>query len=82
MSLGMEYCSGIKYVKIATAEMVENAPSINSYRIADISVIRNIVYDGNRMILRKASEIGPGRAIIFSALDVPVNMQLVESFEP
>ncbi|CAF1280023.1 unnamed protein product [Rotaria sordida] len=34
------------------------------------------------MILRKASEIGPGRSITFSPLDIPINMKLVESFEP
>jgi hypothetical protein len=82
MFVGMEYCGGVKHVKIATAEMLNNVPSINSDRIADISMIRNIVYNENHMILRKASDIGPGRSINFSNFDVPINMKIVESFEP
>ncbi|CAF3133837.1 unnamed protein product [Rotaria sp. Silwood2] len=77
----MEYCGGVKNVIVATAEILENIPPISKTRIADISTIRNIVYQGKHMILRKASEIGPGRAVSLSLLDVPVNMQIIESFE-
>lgn len=82
MSSGMEYCGGVKNVKIGVAEMVENSPSIHTSRIPDISIIQNVVYDGNKMILRKASGVGPGRVINFSSINVPINMHLVESFEP
>lgn len=80
--LGMEYCGGVKHVKIGTAEIIENASSIERRHIPDISTIRNIIYDENRMILRKASEVGPGRVIHLSAIDVPINMKLIDSFEP
>jgi len=78
----MEYCGGVKHVKIGTAEIIENAPSIGRRHIPDISMVRNIIYDENRMILRKASEVGPGPVMNLSAIDVPINMKLIDSFEP
>ena len=78
----MEYCGGVKHVKIGTAEMIDNASPIKKRHIPEISKMRNIVYKENHMILRRASEIGPGRIVKLSKLDVPINMQLVDSFEP
>jgi len=77
----MEYCGGVKGVKIATAELLDDTPPINGYHIPDISMIRSIVYENSQMILRKASDIGRGRFISLSHLDIPINMQIVESFE-
>lgn len=77
----MEYCGGVKNVKIATAEILEKISPIGKCRIPDISTIRNIVYNGDHMILRKASEVGLGRAVQFSSINVPLNMRIVESFE-
>ncbi|CAF3125343.1 unnamed protein product [Rotaria sp. Silwood2] len=82
IKLGMEYCGGVKNVKIGVGEVINNVDSIDSYPIADISMIRNIVYQNDYMVLRKASEIGPGRVINFKTLDIPINMKLIESFEP
>ncbi|CAF1545057.1 unnamed protein product [Adineta ricciae] len=79
---GMEYCGGIKNVKVAVGEMINNVCAIDSYHIADISMIRNIVYNDYHMVLRKASEIGPGRILKFKALNIPINMKLIEPFEP
>jgi len=78
----MEYCGGVKGVKVGTAEMLDNTPPISSYRVLDISSIRNIVYSANGMTLRKASGIGPGRHLNYSNLVIPINMRLTESFEP
>lgn len=78
----MEYCGGVKGVKVGTAEMLDNAPSISSSRIPDISTVRNIVYGANGMTVRKASGIGPGRKLNYSNLFVPINMELTESFDP
>ena len=80
--LGMEYCGGIKHVFVGTAVMIEKVPSITKCRIPDISMIRNIVYKENQMITRKASEIGQGRRINFTDIDVPINMKIIESFGP
>ena len=76
----MEYCGGIKNVFVATSEMVDNVPAITQCRISDISMIRNIVYQQKSMILRKASEIGQGRQINFTKIDVPINMKIMEPF--
>jgi hypothetical protein len=79
----MEYCHGIKNLKVATAEIVDSTAPLCTARIPEISSIRSIEYDGNdRMVIRKASGVGSGLAVPFTGLVVPINMRLVESFEP
>ena len=80
--LGMEYCHGIKNLKVATAEIVDATASLCKTRIPEISSIRSIVYDGSgQMIIRKASGVGSGLVVPSSEFDVPINMRLVDSFE-
>lgn len=79
---GMEYCHGIKNLKVATAEILDTTASLCKTRIPEISSIRSIVYEASdRMIIRKASGIGTGLVVQSSQVDVPINMRLVESFE-
>jgi hypothetical protein len=79
----MEYCGGVKNVKIGVAELTTDKIKINNAAtIPEISSIRSVVYTDNGMIIRKASNIGNGRLIQYSNLKVTCNMKLIESFSP
>ncbi|CAF5059196.1 unnamed protein product, partial [Rotaria sp. Silwood1] len=54
----------------------------NSATIPEISSIRSVVYTDDEMIIRKASNIGRGKLIPYSNLQVTLNMKLIESFDP
>ena len=80
---GMEYCHGIKNLKVATAEIVDATAPLSTARIPEISSVRSITYDGSdQMVIRKASGVGSGLVVPFTRFVVPINMRLVESFEP
>jgi len=79
----MEYCGGVKNVKIGVAELINNKTKINNVAtIPEINSIRSVVYTDDGMIIRNASNIGEGRLIPYSNLQVTCNMKLIESFSP
>ena len=79
----MEYCNGVKHLRVATAEIIFNEPPSGKNRIPEISSIRSIEYHGNtQMVIRKASGVGSGLVVPSAQLTIPKNVRLVESFEP
>jgi hypothetical protein len=81
--LGMEYCGGVKNSKIGVAEVISDKIKIHHVvSIPEVSLIRSVVYTEDGIIIRKASNVGCGRLIPYSNLQVQCNMKLIESFSP
>jgi hypothetical protein len=79
----MEYCGGVKNVKIGVAELISNQIKVGDrVSVPEVSLIRSVVYTDDGMIIRKASNIGRGRLIPYSKIQVKCNMKLIESFSP
>ena len=63
----MEYCGGVKNIKIGVAELINDKVKINDVvTIPEINSIRSVVYTNDGMIIRKASNIGQSRLISYS----------------
>ncbi|CAF4263197.1 unnamed protein product [Rotaria sordida] len=79
----MEYCGGIKNVRTGVAEIIDEKYKLgNPPTIPDVEAVRSIVYNEEGMTIRKASDIGIGKFIKYSNLNITPNMILVEQFSP
>jgi hypothetical protein len=76
----MEYCGGVKNVRIAVAEVINEQTKIKANAISEINAIRSVIYSQQGMTIRKASNIGIGRTIPYSGLQADLNMKLTEAF--
>ncbi|CAF4154958.1 unnamed protein product, partial [Rotaria sordida] len=77
----VEYAGGIRNLKIAVAEVLETKALLPTTHVNEISLIRNITYEDNRIILRKATGIGIGKQIAYENVQVTKNVKLLSSFD-
>ena len=76
----MEYCGGVKNVRIAVGEVINKQIKIKANPVPEINAIRSVIYSDQGMTIRKASNVGLGQIIPYSNLQAELNMKLTTAF--
>ncbi|CAF1474480.1 unnamed protein product, partial [Rotaria sordida] len=76
-----EYGGGIKHLKIGVAEVTDIVPEVSFTSIPELTCIRNIIYQDENFLVRKATGVGLGKPITYEHFSISSNVKLVDSFE-
>ncbi|CAF4890567.1 unnamed protein product [Rotaria sp. Silwood1] len=68
-----EYGGGVKHLKIGAAEVTDIVPDVSFTSIPELTCIRNIIYQDENFIVRKATGVGLGKPIKYEHISISSN---------